>query len=350
MKIAFVYNLRHVKPSLGSKQAQEEAEFDTAETIGGIKAALEKKGYEVFPVETNAQTYENFRENRKRFEIVFNYSEGIGGKDREAQIPAILEILKIPYTGSSPLTSAILLNKARTKELLNFYGIKTAPWFLVHPNRKNPDLHSLVSQSLDHLKFPLIVKPNLEGSSKGIFNDNLVTDREELTKVLGRTLKDFRQGVLIEEFLPGREFTVPMLMNRGKWDVLPIIEVRFDELPKKMNPIDSYEAKWIFDSPEKGHDPLVCPADITGKLRKVIEEMAVRACEHLEILDWCRIDIRLDSRGVPNILEINSPPGIIPDPKENSRYPRAARAAGIGFEDLLDKIIKSALFRYRKLE
>lgn len=349
MRIALIYNIRHVKPSLTDRQAQEEAEFDSPETIEGIRKALEKKNYKVELIETNLNTFSRLASLKGKIDLAFNYCEGIAGQDREAQIPSMLEALEIPYTGSRPLTSAILLDKTRTKELLSFYGLPTPGWKLIRESDlRREKLSKLLDKTLEnHISFPLFVKPNLEGSSKGIFNDSVVVSRKELLKVTQRTLKDYKHGVLIENYLEGREFTVGMLSNGKHWQVLPIIEVGFSELPKEMHPIDSYEVKWIYDSPEKEIDPLVCPAKISPDLGKSIESICVKACESLEILDWCRIDLRLDGRGEPNILEINSPPGIMPDPKENARYPRAARTAGISFPNLLDRIIKSALFRYK---
>lgn len=349
MKIALVYNVRHLKPSLTNKKAQAEAEFDSPETIVGIKKALEKKGHRVELVETNVQAYGKLKKLKGKIDLVFNYSEGVAGQDREAQIPAMLESLQIPYTGSKPLTSAILLDKARTKEVLAFNGLPTPAWKLIrNTDLRISPLDKLVINALknDGLKFPIFVKPNLEGSSKGIFNDSVVGSLGALLKITRRTIKDYSHGVLLENYLSGKEFTVGMLKNGKVWQVLPIIEVSFGELPKGLRPIDSYEAKWIYDSPGKGFDPLTCPARISNELKLEIENICHRAVEVLDILDWCRIDLRLNNDGKPNIMEINSPPGIMPDPKENSRFPRAALAAGLRFPDLLERIIKSACSRY----
>lgn len=349
MRIALVYNLRHLKPSLTNKKAQEEAEFDSPETIAGIKRALEEKGHLVKLVETNIQTYGKLRSLRKKIDLVFNYSEGVAGQDREAQIPAMLESLQIPYTGSKPETSAILLDKARTKEILAFNGLPTPAWKLIrNTDLMHTPLTRLIKDALKNggLKFPVFVKPNLEGSSKGIFNDSVVDDVRSLLKISKRTSKEYGHGVLLENYLSGREFTVGMLKTGRRWQVLPIIEVGFSELPEGLRPIDSYEAKWIYDSPEKGFDPLTCPAKIPAKLKLEIEDICIRACEALDVLDWCRIDLRLNEKGKPNIIEINSPPGIMPDPKENSRLPRAARVAGLNFPDLLERVIESACCRY----
>ena len=349
MKIALVYNIRHLKPSLTNKKAQEEAEFDSPETIAGIKKALQEKGHTVELVETNTQTYGKLKRLKGKIDLVFNYSEGVAGQDREAQIPAMLESLQIPYTGSKPLTSAILLDKARTKEILAFHNLPTPAWKLIrNTSFRGESLERLIKDSLknDGIKFPIFVKPNLEGSSKGIFNDSLVEDFDSLMKITKRTITQYSHGALLENYLPGKEFTVGMLKNGDAWQVLPIIEVSFGELPTGVKPFDSYEAKWIYDSPENGFDPLTCPAKISSHLKSEIENICTRACEALDVLDWCRIDLRLDGKGKPNIIEINSPPGIMPDPKENSRLPRAARVAGLKFPDLLERIIIAACYRY----
>jgi D-alanine-D-alanine ligase len=334
-----------------NKKAQEEAEFDSPETIEGIKKALAKKGHQVELVETNVQAYGKLKKLKGKIDLVFNYSEGVAGQDREAQIPAMLESLQIPYTGSKPLTSAILLDKARTKEILAFNKIATPAWKLIrNTDLRKGSLDKLIKTALksDGLNFPIFVKPNLEGSSKGIFNDSVVTDFKSLLKIAKRTIKEYQHGVLLENYLSGREFTVGMLKKGRVWQVLPIVEVGFGELPKGVRPIDSYEVKWIYDSPESNFDPLTCPAKISGTLKQEIEVICTKACEVLDIIDWCRIDLRLDKNGKPNILEINSPPGINPDPKENSRLPRAARVAGLSFPNLLDRVIHSATTRYKK--
>ncbi|MCX6783744.1 MAG: ATP-grasp domain-containing protein [candidate division WWE3 bacterium] len=338
MNIAFVYNVRHLKPALNDPKAQAEAEYDTPETIAWMKESLEKLGHTVHEVEATTATYEKLRALKKSYSdlLVFNYSEGIGGNDHEAQISAICEILDLTYTGSSVLTSAIILNKARTKEILKNYHIPTPEWIIINPI-------SLITPIA--LSYPLIVKPNSEGSSKGIFNNNVVNNLEELTNVVTKIRDGLQGSVLLETYLPGREFTVAMLRDQDAWRVLPIIEVKFDELPDGMYPIDSYEVKWIYDSPENKIEPLECPAKIDDKLRQRIKDICIRTCEALEVRDYCRIDVRLDANDNPYVLEVNSPPGMAPNPAENSRFPYAARKAGMTYEELLDKIIQSALRR-----
>ena len=336
MKIALTFNVRNAKPSLDNRQAMEEAEFDTPETIKGIAKALRKLGHKVFLVEANENAYLKFKKLKSKIDLVFNLAEGIWGSDREAQIPAMLEMLKIPYVGSKPLTQAICLNKAKTKEILLFHNIPTAKFQLFKTGRE---------KLKNYLKFPLIVKPNCEGSSKGIFQNSFVKNESELKNKVKEIIKNLKQPALIEEFLGGREFTVSLIGNNPV-EILPPVEIDFLALPKNFIPMDSYETKWILDNPESKIKTIICPTKISKNLWQRIKEICLKTKEVLEILDWCRIDLRLNKNGVPDVLEVNQTPGIIPDPKENGRFPLAARAAGYTFEEMLNKIIKSACKRY----
>lgn len=330
MKIALAYNLRKTKIAK-NKKVIENIDFDDPKTISGIKKALEQLGHKVFLVEADEKAYFKFYRLRKKIDLVFNYSEGMYGRDREAQIPAMLEMLQIPYTGGSPLSYAIGLNKVKTKEILAYHQIPTPKWQVFKDGNE---------QLNKKLKFPLLAKPQSEGSSKGIFAKNLVNNEKILRQIVKELLKEYKQPILVEEFLDSREFTVGVLGYPPK--ILPIIEVRFDDLPKGMPKFDHFEAKWLYDNPKLKADPLICPAPIGQKLQKKIEEIVLKAFNVLELADWARFDIRLDKNNIPNILEVNCPAGLNPDPKENSRFPRAARVAGLDFKSLLQEIISSA--------
>jgi len=336
MNIGFTYNVRHVKPDINNPQYIKEAEFDELSTIEGIKQAIESLGHTVFLVEADEDAYLKLKELKGKIDLVFNFAEGLYGADREAQIPAMLEMLQIPYTGPKPLSYAIGLHKGKTKEILSYHGVPTAKWVVVE------NLEKLNNLNIDF--YPVLAKPQGEGSSKGIMAKNLAHNFGQLQEVVQELLNNFHQPVLVEEFLTGREFTVGILDNPPK--VLPIIEVNFDDLPEGMPKFDHYEAKWVHDNPESGADPLTCPANLTIELKKQIEESCLKTFSVLEMVDWARIDVRLNSFGIPNIIEINCPPGIMPDPKENSRFPRAARMAGLDFPQMIETILKSACLRY----
>jgi D-alanine-D-alanine ligase len=197
-----------------------------------------------------------------------------------------------------------------------------------------------------NFEFPLIVKPISEGSSKGIFSSSFVKNTKELEDEVGRILTSYNQPALIEEFLPGREFTVAVLGNGDETEVLPIIEIRYEDFPEDVVPLYSYEAKWILDTKENNFDVFECPAKLNKQLEEKIKETVLRTYKVLKCKDWSRIDVRLDKNGVPNIIEINPLPGIMPDPNENSSFPKAARAAGMDYNQMIQRVLYSAAKRY----
>ncbi len=335
MRIGFTYNVRHVEiPDINNPQYVKEAEFDTQETIDGIANALCELGHEVIQIEADEDCFEKFRKRRGEIDLVFNIAEGINGADREAHVPAILEMLGIPYTGPKPLGYALGLNKAKAKEVFQANGVATPKWLLVNSVNEITGVN---------LSFPVIAKPVGEGSSKGICAKNLVEDKNSLVKLTKELLEEHKQSVLIEEYLPGREFTVAMLGNPVR--VLPVIELKFNDLPEGMPRFDHYEAKWVYENPDRP-SPLVCPAEEGTPLGEKIKNICLRAFQALGMEDWARIDVRLDANNEPSIIEINCPPGIMPDPKQNSRFPLAARKAGISYPQMLETILISACKRY----
>jgi D-alanine-D-alanine ligase len=195
------------------------------------------------------------------------------------------------------------------------------------------------------VKFPSIVKPLHEGSSKGIYDASVVREPEELKREVALVLGTYRQPALVEEFLPGREFTVAIMGNGEEARCLPIVEINYSALPPGANPIYSFEAKWVWDTTEKPLDIFACPANLSGDLRVSIEETALRTYKVLNCRDWTRIDIRLDGHGVPNIIEVNPLPGILPRPEDNSCFPKAARAAGMSYNELLQNVLEIGLTR-----
>jgi D-alanine-D-alanine ligase len=313
----------------------EFAEWDSPTTIAAVESALSRLG-KVVRLEANEDFPEKLRAARP--DIVFNIAEGFHGVNREAHVPAICEFFGIPYSGSDPFTLSLCLDKARTKETLTFHGIPT-PKFVVVENVKQVE-----SASRD-LSFPLFVKPLHEGSSKGITDRNLVHDRGELRQQTQFLLENYHQPVLVEEYLPGQEFTCAVLGNGDDATVLPIVAMNFETLPAGALPIYSFDAKFVWDRPENPLDIFQCPARITSELQASIERVTLDAFRVLGCRDWARIDVRLDAAGTPNIIEVNPLPGILPDPADNSCLPKAARAAGIGYDELIQSCLKHAAGR-----
>jgi len=339
MRVGFTFNMKRGETEEspeppGSTRTDNQAEWDTPETIAAVQSALEER-FEVIPVDAGEDAYDVLQ--RTRPDIVFNIAEGTSGPCREGYIPSILEHLKIPYTASDPLTLNICLDKSRTKEILAYYGLPTSRFRVVRED----------NFSFNTLHYPLMVKPLYEGSSIGIRNDSLVRNRQEMKEKVLWLLNNYEEPALVEEFLPGREFTVAIIGNNGNTRVLPIVEILFDSLPEGVNPIYSYEAKWIWDQSANPLKIFECPARLDPELQSGIESACLRAYSILRCRDWCRIDVRLDAAGHPHILELNPLPGILPKPEDNSCFPKAARAAGMSYNELINTVLDNACKRYR---
>jgi D-alanine-D-alanine ligase len=338
MRVGLTFNVKQVdaeeaQEPPGSCRSDAQAEWDAPETIAAVKAALEER-HEVIPIDAAEDAYGVLQKTRPG--IVFNIAEGATGPCREGFIPAILEHLQIPYTASDPLTLNTCLDKSRTKEILAYNGLPTSRFRVVSDH----------NFSFNSLHYPLMVKPLYEGSSIGIRNDSLVRSRKEMLERVTWLLDTYKEPALIEEFLPGREFTAAILGNGNEARVLPIVEILFDSLPPGVNPIYSYEAKWIWDQSSNPLKIFECPANLSPELQADIESACLRAYHIMRCRDWCRVDVRLDASGRPQILELNPLPGILPNPEDNSCFPKAARAAGINYSQLINTVLDIACKRY----
>ena len=312
------------------------AEWDDEVTVAAMEAALTKVG-EVIRLEATEDFPLRLREGRP--DMVFNVAEGLWGPSREAHVPAFCEFWNVPYTGSDPLTLAICLDKARAKEILAYHGIPTAQFAVVSTADRLDRLPALPA-------LPVVVKPIHEGSSKGITQASLCRTRAEVGRAIGVVRRRYRQPALVERWLPGREFTCAILGNGPGARLLPPVEVDFDALPKGAARLYSYEAKWIWDTPDRPLEIFQCPAPLSRGLGREIERTVLAAYRVLRCRDWARIDIRCDGRGVPHILEVNPLPGVLPDPAMNSCFPKAARAAGLDYGAMIRAVLSAGAARY----
>ena len=358
-RIGFAYNQKP-EPTVGLVSAtsseprpEEEppsiddayAEWDSAETIDAVASALSLYG-DVIRLEATEEFPERLRAERP--DIVFNIAEGLRGTNREGHIPAICEFFDVAYSGSDPFTLSLCLHKARTKDVLTVNGIPNAAFVLIDSEASlDMWLRAPRSAALASPNAPLFLKPVQEGSSKGITERNLVRDDDELEAQARFLLSAYAQPVIAEAFLPGAEFTCGVLGNGDGARVLPLVGMNFSSLPDGALPIYGYEAKWIWDTPDDPLDIFECPARIDARLQSAIEDVVLRAYRVLGCRDWSRIDVRLDAAGVPNIVEVNPLPGILPNPEDNSCLPKAARAAGIGYDELIQTALLAAADRNR---
>jgi D-alanine-D-alanine ligase len=326
MKICLIYNL---KKRDTTKPADYFSEFDSQETVNAIASALKSKGHEVGLLEaSHADLFAYFKENQ--FDMVFNIAEGKCGKFRESEIPAILEYFDIPYTGSNTFSLALALNKALTKKILRAENIPT-PHF---------QLFSKGNEELDpQLRFPLIVKPNREGSAKGINASNVVHSRGGLFSKIKEIIDTYKQEVIVEEFIEGKELTVGILEN-GKVTILPILEIDFSACRDSGEYFYSWRMKEYQGDTKLGLVPeFYCPARLDKDTEESVKEAALKTHRAIGCLDISRTDIRLGRDNIPYVLEINPLPGL--NPKE-SNFTMMAYAAGMQYEDLIEAILISA--------
>jgi len=330
IKVALVHNLKKAK----SKDVPCDyfSEFDSRKTIEAIAQALSLGCYKVFLVEAERSLLDWLRANP--VDIVFNIAEGFSATARESQVPAILDFLGIPYTGSGVLTLALSMDKAMTKQILMHNGIPT-PKYQLFKSESAP--------LQQNLHFPLIVKPNCEGSAKGIHASSVVRDYPRLYEEIAAIMRLYRQDVLVEEFIDGVEVTVGILGNR-RHRILPLLEIDFTNCERSGESFYSWEVKEY-----QGINPLYpdpqfhCPARLSRTQAEAVKEAALKAHQVLGCLDVSRVDIRLSSDSIPYVLEVNPLSGLDP---EESNLTRMGEAAGMSYPDLINGILESALERY----
>ena len=315
---------RALRPDL--PQPDLYAEWDEPETIEAVANALEGVG-EVIRLEADKNFPRRVMEAKPDF--VFNIAEGLYGVNRESHVPSICEFLGIPYHASDPLSLALTLHKGRAKEIMAYYGVPTAPFVVANTRADARNVN---------LPFPLFAKPAMEGSGKGITEKSLCTNRAKLVQEVGDLLDTYQEPVLIESWLPGQEFTVPIMGNGKEARCLPLVGMRWEALPLGAKPIYGYEAKWLWDTPEHPLDLFECPADISKELARDVRSAALSAYRVLGCRDWCRVDVRCDAAGRPMVVELNPLPGILPNPQDNSCFPKAARAAGMSYDTLIQTV------------
>lgn len=309
-------------------------EYDPPHTIDLVEHGIRAAGHDFVFIEASEDIIEALQTHEP--DLVFNRAEGIRGESRESHVPAILEMLGIPYVGSNVLTTAVSLNKAWTKKVLSYHDIRT-------PNFVNCRDYREYKIQQRKLQFPVILKPNDEGSSMGIDLDNVVHNEEQLERRLDRMAVKYNQEILVEEFIEGREFSVGILGEDGDWRVFPILEIDFSRLPEEVGSVFGQYAKTL----DAELDYCVIPAPLEDELRREIEETSKYIAKVLEVHDFARIDYRLDQQSRLYFLEINPLPGIDYDPPGDfSFYPLMATHAGLDFDELIALLLRSAARRY----
>ena len=322
MKAGIVFNLKkNPAPDL----PDAEAEFDDEETVYAIRDAIEAAGFSAELYEADDDLPVRLLQSRPG--IVFNIAEGKNGRGREAHVPALCSYLGIPFTGSDETAMCIAMDKALAKRIAASAGVRTPDYRVVKSGILPGD---------PGLSFPLIIKPNSEGSSKGISNLSIASDRAGLNRILEEKMKMYQQDMLLEEYIDGREFTVGILGNGDKLRVFPPMEIIFG---KGTSGIYSYEVKRNF----RQHVSYKCPPDINAGQRKEMETAAETVFRVMECRDCARIDFRLSAEGRLYFIEINPLPGLAPG---YSDFPMLAEFSGMDYTALVGCILENALARY----
>ena len=328
MKVGLTYDLRQDYLAEGYS-LEETAEFDKPETVEGIEAALDELGYQTERIGNAKQLIARLAEGC-RWDLVFNFAEGLYGLAREAQVPAILDVYNIPYTFSDPLVLSLALHKGLTKTVVRQHGVATPDFALVECPA---DVDAI------NLPFPLFAKPVAEGTSKGITGASKIVDRDALRTVCVSLLRQFRQPVLVETFLSGREFTVGVTGTGDEATVAGTMEVLL--LPAAEAEVYSYENKAKYEN--RVRYKLVRPQE--DPLIGEVERLTLAAWRALDCRDGGRVDVRCDGNGKPQFIEVNPLPGLNP---QHSDLPILCGFAGIPYVDLIDRIVRSACRRVEK--
>ncbi len=323
MKIGITYNLRQEYLDQGMDE-EETAEFDRPDTIDNIESALKGLGYQPDRIGQVENLVQRLAAG-ERWDLVFNIAEGLHGFGREAQVPALLEAFSIPYTFSDVLVLSLTLHKAMTKRVIRDLGIPTPDFAVVETMEDVPAVG---------LPFPLFAKPVAEGTGKGVTIASKVNNQEELKAVCVRLLSTYKQPVLVETFLPGREFTVGILGTGKEARAIGVMEVIL--LPEADQEVYSYRNKEICEL-------VVEYLLVTDDEAKKAGEVALAAWRGLGCRDGGRIDLRSDNNNAPHFIEVNPLAGLHP---EHSDLCIIAGKKGISYSALIDSIMSSALKRY----
>ena len=326
LQVGVVYNLKRAEQSL-SAAPDDQAEYDSMDTVLAIERALKRQGCRTVLLEADEELPEKLR--RHRPDLVFNIAEGRGGRAREAQVPALLSLFDIPYTGSDETTLCIALDKALTKRLLATYRIPT-PRYRVY--------ESGMRIRTSGLHFPVIVKPNAEGSSKGIADVCIAENATELKSLVEHNLALYSGSVLAEEYIHGREFTVGLLGNGESVCVFPPMEILYHDSPIPGYHIYNYTVKQEFTK----YVSYNCPASLSPKLEREIVRLSKKAFLALGCRDFARVDFRLDETGKLYFIEINPLPGLAP---HYSDYPMLAEFCGVEYDDLVGNVLRAGAAR-----
>ena len=329
MRIAVLFTKRD---DMAKHYHQDWEGRDTNDDAQSVMKALKELGHEVSQYYVDLDLFEKLRKDKTNIDLIFNLCDDgfYSNAELEPHLPAMLDILKIPYTGGNYLTLSLTLKKAIVKKILLYHRLPTPKFQLFENN----------NEEIKDLNFPLIVKPAQEDASIGIKDESVVYNEQELRKMVENVIKEYKQPALVEEFIDGREFNVGIIGDKEK-EILPISEITFDGLPGGKPKIVNYDAKWKEDSVDYKETKRSCPAEIDQELANKLIDLALKASSLFNCRDYFRVDFRLDKTNKPYILEVNQSPDI----SEDAGLFAMAKVKGYSYKDLIAKVVESAASR-----
>ncbi|HAJ56414.1 MAG TPA: hypothetical protein DCL35_01445 [Candidatus Omnitrophica bacterium] len=329
MKVGFTYDLKTDYKSQDGFPQDALAEFDVEETVAEVEAAIKSGGHEVVRIGHVRNLLGCLP--RIGVDIVFNLCEGMGNRNRESEVPVILDIYRIPYVGSDGLTLGLTLDKVMAKKAFIADNVLTPKYFVADGSFS---ASGGIKEDLCGMAFPMIVKPRSEGSSKGISEESVVRDNEALVSQVREVVRQYGQPALVEEFITGQEFTV-LVIGNGQPEALAPVHIG---ILGKLEVDDLIYTSRRVSNTEIGY---VCPAKISDALDKKLRQAAVAAYKCVDCRDFGRVDFRVDKQGRPYVLEINPLPSL----STEDVFPLVAKAEGSTYNKLILKVLDIAIKR-----
>jgi D-alanine-D-alanine ligase len=331
LKVAILYNLFERLQKGEEKDLLAEAAI--IEEIEAVENAARFLGHQCAVIAVRDEIFQIIHWLKEyQPDVVFNLCESVYGQSCwEMNIPALLDLVRMPYTGSSPLTLGLCQDKGKVKDILQSQDILTPRY-------------RIFERAVDAAKenrFPIIVKPLHEDGSLGITRESVVFDNEALIKQIRYVIDQYQQPALVEEFVEGRELNVGMMETNGTVGVLPVSEIDYSELPEGIPRICGYEAKWVTESPEYQKSKPICPAPLEPEMKRRVEQIALRVFKIFGCRDYARVDFRIDRDGKIYVLEVNPNPDISPQ----SGMARALKAQGTTYTEFVGNLLERALLR-----
>jgi D-alanine-D-alanine ligase len=331
LKVAILYNLFERLQKGEEKDLLAEAAI--IEEIEAVENAARFLGHQCAVIAVRDEIFQIIHWLKEyQPDVVFNLCESVYGQSCwEMNIPALLDLVRMPYTGSSPLTLGLCQDKGKVKDILQSQDILTPRY-------------RIFERAVDAAKenrFPIIVKPLHEDGSLGITRESVVFDNEALIKQIRYVIDQYQQPALVEEFVEGRELNVGMMETNGTVGVLPVSEIDYSELPEGIPRICGYEAKWVIESPEYQKSKPICPAPLEPEMKRRVEQIALRVFKIFGCRDYARVDFRIDRDGKIYVLEVNPNPDISPQ----SGMARALKAQGTTYTEFVGNLLERALLR-----